>query len=62
MSYKPNMKGWTDKQKAEYKKSKEKFDKLMAQTPTISDEEFMRMTEVSDEEYGIGVGLPATRK
>ena len=42
----------------------ERFRKALAERPEVSDEEFMAETEVSDEQYALGLVLPvmATRK
>ena len=36
----------------------ERFQRALAKRPTVSDEEFMAETEVSDEQYAIGLTLP----
>ena len=36
----------------------ERFERALAKRPTISDEEFLAETEVSDEEYAMGMNLP----
>ena len=36
----------------------ERFERAMAKRPTISDEDFMAETEVSDEQYALGLTLP----
>ena len=36
----------------------ERFQRALAKRPTISDEEFLAETEVSDEEYAMGMNLP----
>ena len=38
-----------------------RFDAALKKRPTISDEEFMAETEVSDEEYALGLTLPGAR-
>jgi hypothetical protein len=38
---------------------KKKFDQAMKERPLMSDEEFMAETEVSDEQYAIGLVLPS---
>ena len=35
-----------------------RFHKALKARPTISDEEFLAETEVSDEEYAMGMNLP----
>ncbi|MEP6389015.1 MAG: hypothetical protein ABJ056_03730 [Halioglobus sp.] len=42
----------------------ERFHKALAERPEVSDEDFMAETEVSDEQYALGLVLPvmATRK
>ncbi len=37
---------------------KRHFKNRMALRPTMSDEEFMEKTEVSDEQYALGITLP----
>ena len=37
----------------------ERFNKALALRPEVSDEDFMAETEVSDEQYALGVVLPA---
>ena len=37
---------------------KRKFDQAMKERPLVSDEEFMAETEVSDEQYAMGLVLP----
>ena len=37
----------------------ERFNKALALRPEVSDEEFMAETEVSDEQYALGLVLPA---
>ena len=36
-----------------------RFDEALKKRPHISDEEFMAETEVSDEQYALGMVLPA---
>ena len=36
----------------------ERFQRALAKRPTISDEDFLAETEVSDEEYAMGMNLP----
>ena len=36
----------------------ERFQRALAKRPTVSDEEFMAETEVSDEQYALGLTLP----
>ena len=36
----------------------ERFERALAKRPTLSDEEFRAETEVSDEEYAMGLNLP----
>jgi hypothetical protein len=36
----------------------ERFDKALAERPEVSDEDFLAETEVSDEEYALGIILP----
>ena len=36
----------------------ERFQRALAKQPTVSDEEFMAETEVSDEQYALGLTLP----
>ena len=42
-------------QRAEFMK---RFHEALQKSPTISDEEFLAETEVSDEEYKLGLVLP----
>jgi hypothetical protein len=43
------------KQRGEFRK---RFSKALKKRPLISDEEFMAETEVSDEQYAMGLVLP----
>ena len=36
----------------------ERFQRALAKRPTISDEDFLAETEVSDEQYAMGLTLP----
>ncbi|MEH6637146.1 MAG: hypothetical protein V7700_16620, partial [Halioglobus sp.] len=36
----------------------ERYERALAKRPTVSDEEFMAETEVSDEQYAMGMNLP----
>ena len=38
----------------------ERFRRALAERPEVSDEEFMAETEVSDEQYALGLVLPVT--
>jgi hypothetical protein len=37
---------------------RKRFEKALKERPLVSDEEFMAETEVSDEEYALGMVLP----
>ena len=39
-----------------------KFKEALKKRPVVSDEEFMRETEVSDEQYKMGLTLPGPRR
>ena len=54
---------WNDSLSPEEKQQlladfKKRFDQAMKYRPHISDQEFMAETEVSDEQYAIGLVLP----
>ena len=36
----------------------ERFERALAKRPSVSDEEFLAETEVSDEQYAMGLTLP----
>jgi len=36
----------------------ERFERALAKRPSVSDEEFLAETEVSDEQYAMGLNLP----
>ena len=38
----------------------ERFHRALAERPEVSDEEFLAETEVSDEQYALGLVLPVT--
>jgi hypothetical protein len=53
---------WSDSLSPEEQKQREefrkRFRKALKKRPLISDEEFMAETEVSDEQYAMGLVLP----
>jgi hypothetical protein len=55
-----DMSNWSDKDKELYRRSKLDFKQILAMKPRMSDKEFMEKTEVSDEQYSLGLVLPTS--
>ena len=51
-------KAFSSAQQKRLEEFNERFQKALAKRPSVSDEEFMAETEVSDEQYAMGLTLP----